>query len=159
MKKVLLFSLAIMTATLLNVCAAPIDSYQKLTSAMLKGEQLAFILDLEECGGKPGMPIGYFSPSAITLFPATESVPEHATTSHLQFINHSGSPTYEYIKFTFYLDNTVVIQTSFYEAQNFKQMGEPHIYTTSLGKGIYIKTPARAEKNYTFPPGWLLRPH
>jgi|SRR5271165_3125043 hypothetical protein len=136
MKKILLFSL-IATA----VFGSSIDSYQALTSAMQEGKQFTILLDLEKCSGKPGMPMGYFTPGAMMLVRATEKAPERIVTSHLHFTNQSGSPAYEYVKYTFNADNTVTIQTTFYEPQSFKAIGAGHTFNCSMGQGVEVKTP------------------
>jgi len=121
--------------------ASSIDSYQNLTSAMREGKQFTILLDLEKCSGKPGMPMGYFTPSAMMLVRTTETAPERVVTSHLHFSNNSGKPRYEYVKCTFNTDNTVTIQTTFYEPQSFNTIGTGHTFNCSMGQGIEVKTP------------------
>jgi hypothetical protein len=134
MKKIWLLSLFIV----FNVFADPIRSYQELTSALRAGHQFVIVLDLQQCTGKAGMPMGYFTPNALMLIPATETTPEHVVTSHLHFTDHSGSPTYEYVKYTFNSDNTVMVRTTFYDPQSFKPIGTPHTFQCSVGKGIEV---------------------
>ena len=119
--------------------AATIHSYEELTEAMRKGDRFVFLLDLAECTGKTGMPTGYYTPSAMMLIPATAKAPERVVTSHLQFTDHSGAPAYEYVKYTFHADDTVVVRTAFYDPQSFKPMGEPHMIKCSVGNGLVIK--------------------
>jgi hypothetical protein len=87
MKKLFLFSFAIMATAFLNVFAAPIDSYQKLTSAMLEGKQFVFLLDQKQIAGFPGGPTRYFIPTTMELALATHVTQGHVTTSHLQLID------------------------------------------------------------------------
>ena len=156
MKKCFLLFLALMAASCLNACT--IDSYQQLTDAIRKGKKFVILLDLEQCTGKSGMPTGYFAPNALMLVPAQESAPEHVATSLLHFTDHAGSPTYEYVKYTFYPDNTVEVRTAFYDPQTFKPLREPHSFTTSLNKGLFVKTPDKKTKISEGPPNWPLRP-
>jgi hypothetical protein len=138
MKKTCLLALAIMATVFLDAFAAPIHSYQELTSAMRSGDRFVILLDLQKCTGKSGMPTGYFTPAAMMLVPATEKTPERVVTSLLHFTDYSGSPTYEYVKYTLNSDNSVAIRTIFYDPQNFKPIGEAHIINCSLGKGMEI---------------------
>jgi hypothetical protein len=140
MKKVFFFSLAIMATAFLNVFGSSINSYQKLRSEICKGKQFVILLDLQQCTGKPGMPMGYFIPSAMMLIPPTETTLERVTTSHLHFSDHTGNPAYEYVKYTFYSDSSVVVQTTFYDPNSFLPLAPPHTFTASIGKGVYIKT-------------------
>jgi hypothetical protein len=139
MKKICLLSLAILTAACINACAATIHSYEELTEAMRKGDRFVFLLDLAQCTGKAGMPTGYYTPSTMMLVPATEKAPERVVTSHLQFTDHSGTPAYEYVKYTFHADNTVMVRTAFYDPQSFKPMGEPHMIKCTVDNGLVIK--------------------
>ncbi|HEY5236620.1 MAG TPA: VirK family protein [Rhabdochlamydiaceae bacterium] len=142
MKKVFLFSLAIMATAFLNVFGSSINSYQKLRSGICKGKQFVILLDLQQCTtGKPGMPMGYFAPSAMMLIPPKEGSPERVMTSHLHFSEYGGNPTYEYVRYTFYSDDSVVVQSTFYDPKSFLQLVPPHTFTTSIGKGVFIKTP------------------
>ncbi len=143
MKKVFLFSLAIMATAFLNVFGATIHSYQKLRSAICKGKQFVILLDLQQCTGKPGMPMGYFAPTSMMLIPATEGSPERVMTSHLHFSDHTGNPTYEYVKYTFYSDSSAVVQTTFYDPKSFLPLGPPHTFNCSMGKSIFVKTPSK----------------
>lgn len=147
MKKLFLFSLAIMATAFLNVFAAPIDSYQKLTSAMMEGKQFMFILDQKQIAGYPGGPTRFFIPTNMELALATHVTQGHVTTSHLQLIDTQETPFYQSIRYTFYEDNTVMVQFTSYYPGSFKQMGNPIIFTTSLNKGISVKTIDRAEKD------------
>jgi hypothetical protein len=138
MKKICLLGLTIMAAMCSNAFAAPIHSYQELTSAMREGNRFVILLDLQQCTGKPGMPTGYFTPTAMMLVPATEKTPERVVTSLLHFTDHSGSPVYEYVKYTLNSDNTVAVRTTFYDPQNFKPIGEARTLQCSLGKGVEV---------------------
>jgi hypothetical protein len=89
------------------------------------------------------MPLGYFAPNALMLIPATEAAAEHVTTSLLHFSDHTGNPTYEYVKYTFYSDNSVVVQTTFYDPKSFLPLGPPHTFTSSMDKGVSVKTPSK----------------
>lgn len=140
MKKICWLSLVITLTTFLNVFATPIRSYQELTAAMRRGNHFVILLDLQQCTGKSGMPLGYFVPSAMMLVSATEMSPERIMTSHLHFTDHSGTPTYEYVKYTFNSDNSVVIRTTFYDPQSFKPIGTAHTFKCSIDKGIEISS-------------------
>lgn len=141
MKRLCLLSLMMMLAAFSNIFAAEIGSYQELTSAMQAGNHFVIILDLKQCTGKSNMPTGYFMPDSMLLMPATEATPESLTTSHLQFTDHLGTPTYEYLKFRFNSDNSVVIRIAIYDPQNFKLISTPKIFNCSFGNGIEIKVP------------------
>jgi hypothetical protein len=123
-----------------NISAAPIRSYQELTSALRQGDRFVIVLDLEKCSGKSGMPTGYFAPSAMMLVPATEKNLERVATSHLHFTDHTGTPAYEYTKYTFNSDNTVQVRTVFYDPATFKPVGTPHTFNCSLGNGVEINS-------------------
>ncbi len=138
MKRTGLLSLSILAMTFLNLFADPIHSYQELTSAMREGDRFVILVDLQQCTGKAGMPMGYLAPKAMMLVPAKETIPERVLTSDLHFTDHSGKPTYEYVKYTFNVDNTVVIQTTFYDPQDFKAIGSAHTMNCSLGRGVKI---------------------
>lgn len=120
--------------------AAPIESYQELSSALRSGNHFVIITDLEKCTGKIGMPTGYVVPKAMMLVPAKEQTAERIVTSDLHFSNHSGKPTYEYVKYTFNPDNTVVIKTTFYDAPTFLPSDASHTINCFLGNGIDIHT-------------------
>ncbi|MBA3237391.1 MAG: hypothetical protein H0T62_03455 [Parachlamydiaceae bacterium] len=137
MKKACLLILIQATA-FLDLFAAPIRSFPELTSAMHTGNRFVMLLDLQQCTGKAGMPTGYITPTAMMLVPETGTTPERVVTSHFHFTDRSGKPTYEYVKFTLYSDNTVIVQTTFYEPQSFAQIGLPHTFNCLIGKGIEI---------------------
>lgn len=142
MKKICLLSLVLTLTTFLNIFAAPIRSYQELTSAMRAGHRLVILLDLQQCTEKSGMPMGYFTPSSMMLIPATKVASERVVTSHLHFTDHSGSPTYEYVKYTFNADNSVMVRTVIYDPQSFKPIGASHTINCTFGKGIEINSDA-----------------
>lgn len=138
MKRICLLSLVIMLTPCLNVFAAQIGSYQELMTAMDAGNHFVIILDLKQCTGKPNMPTGYFTPNSMMLIPATEATAERVVTSHLHFTDRSGNPAYEYIKYTFNSDNSVVIRTTTYDPQSFTPIGISHTFNCSVGNGIEI---------------------
>lgn len=138
MKKIGFFSLSIMVMAFFNLFADSIHSYQELTSAMRAGDSFVILVDFQQCTGKAGMPVGYLIPKAMMLVPAKETIPERVLTSDLHFTDHSGRPTYEYVKYTFNVDNTVMIQTTFYDPQDFKVIGSSHTINCTLGKGVDI---------------------
>jgi hypothetical protein len=138
MKKIFLLNLIILLSSSFKVFGAPIHSYQELTSAIHLGNHFVILLDLQECTGKSSMPIGYFAPQAIMLKPETETSLAYVTTSNLHFTDHSGQPTYEYVKFTFNSDNTAEIKTTCYDPQNFNSRGTPHTFKCTIGNGVKI---------------------
>lgn len=154
MKKLFLSALLFVCASL---SADPIDSYQKLTSALRQGKQLVIVLDLERCIGKPGMPTGYFVPNAMMLVPGNESKQEHVATSLLHFTDRTGKPTYEYVKYTFFADGSVEVQTSVYDPQDWSLQGPVRVFTTFMDHGISVKASNPPTRDLA--PGWLLRPH
>ena len=158
MKKRFLLILALMATACLNTFASPIDSYQQLTTALRKGKKIVILLDLEQSTGKSGMPTGYFAPNALMLVPAKESSPEHVSTSLLHFTDQSGAPTYEYVKYTFYPDNTVMIRTTCYDPVTFQLLKEPRTFNTSLNKGLFVTTSDKKIRDFENPPNWPLRP-
>ncbi len=137
MKKIFLLSLA-MVAAFLNVFAGPIQTYQDLTSAIRAGNRFVILLDLQECTGKCGMPVGYWTPTVMMLIPASDATSERVATSFLHFSDHLGYPIYEYVKYTFHSDNAVTIRTTYYDPQNFKPIGATHTINCLMGKGIEI---------------------
>jgi hypothetical protein len=129
-----------MATAFLNVFASTLTSYQQLTEAMKEVKNLVILLDLQQCTGKPGMSTGYFTPTSMMIIPEKESAQERVVTSHLHFTNQSGSPTYEYVKYTFNADNTVLVETTFYDPETFKLRGTTHIFNCLIRKGITVKT-------------------
>lgn len=140
MHKLNLFCFVFLLSAFANVFAGPVTTYQELAAAMRAGDRFVFLLNLQECTGKPNMPIGYFTPSKLMLVPASTSGMERIVTSDLHFTDFTGSPTYEYIKYTFNADDSVMIRTVMYDPLTFKPIGNPHIINCVLGKGISIKT-------------------
>lgn len=124
-----LFSLFMMLTAVLS--AAPIQSYQDLVSAMRAGKRFTIIVD-----HKQGL--GYFTPTGMVLIPASENSLERVATSNMHFSDYPGIPIYEYVKYTFYSDNSAVIQISAYNAPNFTLISEPHVLNCTLGEGIKI---------------------
>lgn len=131
MKKLCLLSLFMMLTAFLG--AAPIQSYQELVSAMRAGKRFTILVD-----HKQGL--GYYTPSGMVLVPASENSLERIATSHLHFSDYPGFPIYEYVKYTFYSDNSAVLQMSTYNAQNFNPTAEPRVLNFTLGEGIKILT-------------------
>ena len=119
--KICLLSFFMMLNGFFNLSAAQIHSYQELKSAILAGNRFVILVNMQECSGKGGF--GYFAPKAMMLLPPRDKFLERVLTSDLHFSNYSGSPTYEYVKYTFNSDNTVTIDTSFYEPNDFKSIG------------------------------------
>lgn len=154
MKKLFLFSLAILATSALNVFAAPIDSYQKLTSAMLDGKKFVFLLDQKEITGHPGSQTRYFTPFSMVLTPATHSTQAHVTASQVSYIDSAQDlppfylslsqdvPFYLSIRYAFYEDNTVAVTFYVYPKgmKPVESSNPPITFTTSLNKGIYVKT-------------------
>ncbi len=138
MKKIYALSLAIMATAFLNVFAAPIRSYQELTAAMRAGNRFVILLDFQQCTGQSSMPMGYLTPRAMMLLPATDTTPERVATSDLHFTDHAGNPTYEYVKMTIHSDNTATVRTTFYDPQSFKSIGTGHTIHCLMGEGIKI---------------------
>lgn len=136
MKKICLLSVVVITTAILSIFAAPINTYQELKSAMLSGNRFVILLDLEQCLEIPGMPLGYLTPTAMMLMPSTDTIPEYIVTSLLHFSDHSGNPTYEYVKFFFNSDNSVIVRTLFYDPQNFSPRGTAHTIKCIMGKQI-----------------------
>lgn len=112
---------------------AQVCSYQELVSAMRAGKRFTILVDHNK-----GM--GYFAPSNMVLVPASETVLERVATSHLHFSDYPGFPLYEYVKYTFYSDNSATLQMSTYNAQNFNPIGDPRTLNFSIGTGIQIHT-------------------
>jgi hypothetical protein len=138
MKRICLLSLVIMATAFLDVFAAPIQSYEGLTSAMRAGNRFVILLDLQQCSGNSDMPMGYLTPTMMLLMPASDTNLERVMTSFLHFTDHLGYPIYEYVTCTFNSDDTVVVRMTFYDPQNFKPMGAIQPIDCSIGKGIEI---------------------
>jgi hypothetical protein len=138
-KKKILLSLIAISLTL-NAFANPIHSYQSLVSAMHAGNYFVILSNLQQCTGKSDMPTGYFTPNAMLLVPATATAPEHIATADLHFTDGTGNPNYEYIKYTFNPDNSVVIRTTVYNPQNFQPVGTDHVIHCALDKGVEVNT-------------------
>ena len=139
MKKVFFFSLALMATAFLNVFGSSNNSYQKLRSALREGKQVAILLDIQQFTGKPGTSLGYFTPNEMLLIPAEEAFPERILTSLFHFTNRTGAPMYECVNYTFCSDNSVVVQSTFYDPKSFQQLSTPYTFTTVIDKGVFIK--------------------
>jgi hypothetical protein len=129
MKKLCLLSLFMVLTAFLG--AAPIQSYQDLVSAMRAGKKFTILVDHKQC-------LGYFTPSAMVLIPASENSLERVAASDLHFSDYPGYPVYEYVKYTFYSDNSAVLQMSVYNAQNYNLTGEPRVLNFTIGEGVKI---------------------
>ncbi|HEX2580003.1 MAG TPA: hypothetical protein VHK67_06360 [Rhabdochlamydiaceae bacterium] len=144
MRKVFLFSLALMIATFLNVFGAASNaSYQKLRSALHEGKQVTILLDVQQFTGKPGTSLGYFTPNDLLLLPPDAAFPERIYASLFHFSNRTGTPMYECINYTFSSDNSVVVEATFYDPRNYQQISTPYTFTTFLDKGVFIKIPSK----------------
>jgi hypothetical protein len=120
-----LFFLIIASAFFTFANAKPINTYEELTSAISEGKHFAILLDLEN--GK-----GYFTPKAMML------TSDYVTTSDLHFTEHSGRPTYEYVKYTIHSDNSATVQVTFYDPA-FVPKGS-HTIHCALNNGLEIHT-------------------
>jgi hypothetical protein len=138
-RKIFILILSMMAALYGDLAAAaPIHSYKELVSAMCAGNQFVVVADFQRCTEKKEMPIGYFIPSSMMLVPANDTTPERVLTSDLHFSKHSSGPIYEYVKYTFNSDDSVLIQTTFYDPKNFNPIGTMHTIKCTLGEGIEI---------------------
>lgn len=141
MKKLSLLSFIFLLSIVANAFGASIHTYQELASAVRAGDRLVIVLNIQECTGKSNMPIGYFAPSKMMLVPASTANSERIVTSDLHFTEHTGSPSYEYTKYTFYPDNSVVIRTVIYDPLTFKTIDNTeHTVPCAIDKGINITT-------------------
>ncbi len=139
MQKMGLYSFLILLLTVVRAFASPLNSYQELAAALSVGERLVILVNFEECIGKSG-PIGYFIPSKMMLVPASATSPERIVTSDLHFTDYAGNPIYEYTKYTFCPDESVVLRTVNYDPITFKPVGNAHVIHCTLGKGISIRS-------------------
>ncbi|MBS0637500.1 MAG: hypothetical protein JSS12_08305 [Verrucomicrobia bacterium] len=124
-----------------TLSAAAVGSFDELTDAIQSGKQITIALDLERCMDKPGMPKGYFMPTALMHLPASETVQEHISTSHLQFTDQAGAATYEYVKYTIFKDGSVEVKVNFLDPKTFKSQAATHTVHCELGKGINVIVP------------------
>jgi hypothetical protein len=149
MKKVFFFSLAIMATACLNVFAYSINSYNGLRHAILDGQQLVILLDFQKITKQQsGWHLGYFIPNSMMIVPGTGSIPRHVVTSQLHFTDRSGVPTYEYVKYTFYDNDSVKVEITFYDAKTFTPLESPHALHCSFGQGIKVKTVSEGTPTY-----------
>ena len=139
MKKLSLCCFIFLLSVITNAFAISVHSYQELASAMQAGNRFVILANLQECTGKPYLPIGYFVPSKMMLVPASDLGSERIVTSDLHFTDHTGHPTYEYIKYTFNSDNSVIIHTVIYDPLTFKAINA-HVINSILNQGINIHT-------------------
>lgn len=121
-----------------NAFADRIHSYPGLVEAMRAGDYFVVLIDMQECTGNPNMPVGYFTPSKMLLIPSVGGNPERIVTSDLHFTDYSGSPTYEYTKYTFKPDNTVAIRTTLYDPLTFKVIGKEYEINCTLDNGLEL---------------------
>lgn len=111
--------------------AAPVQSYQELVAGMRLGKRFTILVDHNQG-------LGYFVPTGMILIPASENSLERVAASNLHFSDYPGFPIYEYVKYTFYSDNSAVIQIIGYDAQDFTPIAAPHILNVSIGKGVQV---------------------
>ena len=123
-----------------NLFAATIHSYQELRAAMHQGKGFTILLDLPRCTGNLEMPTGSFTPSTLLLAPATEMTGERIVTSQLHFSDHMGQPMYEYTKYVFQPDNSVLIRVVFYDPKTFELTGSSHLIPCKLNEGVTVVT-------------------
>jgi len=145
MKKVFLFSLVLSATAFLNILASPIDSYQRLTSAMNKGERVVLVLNAEQISEKSGGMTLYLTPTYLEFFPATETTPEYVVFSSFDKFHLSDQLSYHRSQFFIYPDSRVEMKVSIYDLPTFQQIGQTLSYTMTLDQGIYIKTPSKTE--------------
>lgn len=136
--KICFFSLAMVVGAFSNLFASPIPTYQELKSSIYEGKHFVILVDHEQCTGRSGKAMGYFIPKAMMLIPATDTQPEYVTTSDLHFTDIFGKPSYEYVKYTFYSDDSATIRSVFYDPQDFKPLGSERKIHCSLDKGVEI---------------------
>lgn len=116
-----------------SLSAAPIHSYPELAQALRAGKRFTIVVDHPHgCG--------YFAPTGMVLVSACEDSLEHIATSHLHFSDYPGYPIYEYVKYTFNSDNSVVVNLAMYHPQNFTLIGEPFTLKSAIGHGVQIHT-------------------
>lgn len=135
MVKVYLASLIFVLALCSKCKGAPVESYEELTSAMRSGNQVMIEVDLAACMQNKAMPVGYFTPNALMIVPGAK---EKVVASDLHFTDHSGRPAYEYVKYTFNADESVLIEVSVYDPVTFKQLSKPYTISSSLGQGVNV---------------------
>lgn len=138
MKKFSLFCFTFLLSIAVNAFGTSLHTYQELSSAVRAGDRLVLVLKLQECTGNSNMPIGYFTPSKMMLVPASATSSERIMTSDLHFTDHTGSPSYEYTKYTFNPDNSVVVRTMTYDPLTFKPIKPEHVINCALDKGVSI---------------------
>lgn len=146
MQKLALFCF-IFLSTAVNAFALSLQSYQELSSAMRSGKRFVIIANLQECTGKSNMPIGYFIPSKMMLVPASEVGPERILTSDLHFTNYIGKPVYEYVKYTFHVDDSVELRTVSYDPLDFKPINTAHVIHGTIGKAILVHASDESKEN------------
>lgn len=140
MQKLAFFCFIFILSTFGSAFAGSVHSYQELATAMNSGDRFVIVLNLQECTGKSNMPIGYFIPSKMILMPASNLSSERIVTSDLHFTDHMGNPLYEYTKYTFQSDDSVVLRTVNYDPVTFKPIGSEHVINCVVDKGISIIT-------------------
>lgn len=138
MKRVILFGFLFSLITVLSVFADPIRSFEEFKNAMQEGKRFVILLDISQCSNNSIGHKGYFAPTSIMYVPETERLPERILTSHLHFSDHTGAPSYEYVKYTFFADNSATIRTAFYEPGTFLQKNAAYTVQCAIGKGIEI---------------------
>lgn len=131
MKKISLFCFLFLLAAISSIFADPIHTYKDFQSAILSGKRFVIIADIAKGSG-------YFTPKAMMVVPASESGCERIVTSDLHFTDYTGQPLYEYTKYIFNPDNSVVIRTSAYDPVTFKTIGPPHFINCIFDNGVSI---------------------
>ncbi|SRR5581483_218532 len=120
--------------------AQEVTSYQDFASALRAGERFLFVIDMQECTGNAGMPLGYFSPNKLLLMTEKGENSERIVTSDLHFTNYPGNAIYEYTKYTFKSDDTISIRTVVYDPVSFKPIGKDYEIHAKLNQGIKVYT-------------------
>ena len=133
-----IFSAALLLSS--TISAQEIASYQEFASALRTGERFIFVIDMQDCTGNPGMPVGYFSPTKLMLMPAKGENAEKIVTSDLHFTDYPGNSIYEYTKHTFKPDDTVSIRTVLYDPVSFKPIGKEYEIHGALNQGVKVLT-------------------
>jgi len=113
--------------------ATPIHLFQELKVAMEEGRRFTIVSHL-------GTMVGYFAPTSMLYMPKKGDVLEHIVTSHLHFSSHTGTPQYEYVKYTFHADNSATVYTAAYNPSSFSVLPGGHSIQLVIGKEIEIHT-------------------
>jgi hypothetical protein len=134
MKKILLLALTLLS----NAQAEELRSFAGINEAISGGEQLTFVIHLEQCQSAHRLPqiTGLVKPNVI-LVVANNSVKASHRTFTLNNPNFLDVPVFEYNKYTIGTDGKVSIKVTTMKATTYEKLASHEVQCT-LGVGFKV---------------------